>query len=77
MSLGNQGEPTTTYTSNPTPYTPTHADPSVITAGLQLSGNPGNKSGPAFSTQFSSLVGGAGGLGRLPQLARRSLVGGA
>lgn len=62
--------------SNPA-YTPTHADPSVITAGLQLASKPGASTKPEFSTKFNSLVGGAGGLGRLPSLARRSLIGGA
>lgn len=65
-----------TSTTNPLPpYTPTHADPSVITAGL--SGFDNSSSKPEFSTQFTSLIGGSGGLGRRPSLARRSLVGGA
>jgi hypothetical protein len=70
--------PAAASTPAPTPaYTPTHADPSVITAGLQLVGKPGASTKPEFSTKFASLVGGAGGLGRLPSLARRSLIGGA
>lgn len=67
--------------SAPTPsspaFTPTHADPSVISAGLQAVGNSGQSSKPEFSTKFTSLVGGAGGLGRAPSLAKRSLIGGA
>lgn len=64
-------------TSSPSglPYTPTHADPSVITAGLN-GWSPGSMK-PEFSTAFTSIIGGAGGLGRKPSAARRSLIGGA
>lgn len=61
--------------SSPTPYTPTHADPSVITAGL--AGYRPGQSNSALSTQFKSLIGGAGGLGRKAAATKRSLIGGA
>lgn len=62
-------------TSTPPPYTPTHADPSVITAGL--AGYRPGQSNAALSTQFKSLIGGAGGLGRKASATKRSLIGGA
>lgn len=69
----------TTKTSSSDPaspaYTPTHADASVITAGL-AGFRPGENK-PENSTVFKSLIGGAGGLGRKADLARRTLIGGA
>lgn len=56
-------------------YTPTHANPAVITAGL--AGYKPGQNNPALSTTFKTLIGGAGGLGRKATTARRSLIGGA
>lgn len=56
-------------------YTPGHADPSVITAGL--AGFKPGQDNPGLSTTFKTLIGGAGGLGRKAATARRSLIGGA
>lgn len=63
--------------SNPSSpaYTPGHADPSVITAGL--AGFKPGQDNPALATTFKTLIGGAGGLGRKAATARRSLIGGA
>lgn len=51
-------------------YTPTRADNTVVQSG------PVRSASPALSTSFKSLVGGAGGLGRKPGTAKRSLIGG-
>lgn len=77
MIFGDQssgGGGSTTTPSSPA-YTPTHADPSVITAGL--AGYKPGQNNPALSTTFKTLIGGAGGLGRKAATARRSLIGGA
>lgn len=71
-------QPQPTYNPNlnvppPPAYTPTRADSSVITAGMTGI----RPKSPGMSTSFQSLVGGAGGLGRKPATAKRSLIGGA
>lgn len=64
---------TTTPTSAALPaYTPTHADPSVISAGL--SGYNPATGLPQFSTKFASIIGKAGKGGAA---GKRSLIGGA
>lgn len=63
-----------TYKTESPAYTPTSADGSVITAGLN--GFRPNNAAASVSTSFKTLIGGAGGLGRLPQLAKRTLIGG-
>lgn len=74
MSFGQQ-QPTYNPNLNvpPPAYTPTRADSSVITAGMTGI----RPRSPGTSTSFQSLVGGAGGLGRKPATAKRSLIGGA
>lgn len=54
------------------PYTPSYADPSVVAAGI--TGFRPMSSQPDVSNTFRSFLGGAGGLGRRPDLAGRSLV---
>lgn len=73
MSFGNnQPAYNPGFTSPPPAYTPTRADASVITAGMTGI----RPKSPGQSNSFQSLVGGAGGLGRKPATAKRSLIGG-
>lgn len=76
MSFGNNQPAYNPALNTPTPapaYTPTRADSTVITAGMTGI----RPKSPAISNSFQSLVGGAGGLGRKPSTAKRSLIGGA
>lgn len=77
MSFGNNQpayNPNLTQPAAPAPaYTPTRADATVITSGMTGI----RPKSPAISNSFQSLVGGAGGLGRKPATAKRSLIGGA
>lgn len=76
MSFGSAAptyNPALTQSAAAPAYTPTRADSSVITAGL-TGLRPTNN--PSLSTTFKTLVGGAGGLGRKPATAKRSLIGG-
>ena len=57
----------------PPPYTPTRADGSIVTAGI-LAPQPSKI--PSQSNAFATFIGGAGGLGRKPSLAGRTLIGG-
>jgi hypothetical protein len=59
----------------PSPYTPSLADASVVTAGI--TGLRPLATAPGQSNDFTSIIGGAGGLGRRTDLSGRSLIGGA
>lgn len=74
MTFGNR-TPAIDTTLPPSPaYAPVHANPASLSGAMV-----GLRSAkrPNLSTGFSSFVGGIGGLGRKPDLAKRSLIGGA
>lgn len=75
MSFGGQ---TPAYNPSLAPAPPAYAPTRASATNLQsaLVGLRGIKS-PSISNNFNSLVGGAGGLGRKPSTAKRSLIGGA
>lgn len=62
-----------TSTPGAPPYTPTRADGSIVTAGIIA---PQPSKIPSQSNAFATFIGGAGGLGRKPALAGRTLIGG-